>query len=134
MEDPDSRFHDPYAKKQVGDGQGPEMNTPGGEETNPGSFGGRARGETFPDDFSPGSNYELQKKRDIPSSDHMFMGENSERDDGMAPIGEGANDGRFVDYREKFIDTTNREPVGPHNMQRYRTVIDRTKRKLNTEK
>jgi len=28
---------------------------------------------------------------------------------------------------------TNREPVGPHNMQRYRTVIDRTQKKLHTE-
>ena len=142
MEDPDSRFHDPYAKKQPGDGQGVAMNTPGSEETNPGSFGGRARGATFPDDFSPGSNYAEQKKKDIPSSDHMFIS-NEEKDDGMAPIGEGANDDRFVDYRDKIPDNIDgsitTEPAGPHNMQnkpninRYKSVIDRTRKKLHTE-
>ena len=133
MEDPDRRFYDPYAKKQPGDGQGMELNKPADEESNSSGFGTRVRGETFPDDFSSKEDYGTQRKNDIPTSDHMFMGENSERDDGMAPIGEGANDDRFVDYREKYIDITNREPVGPHNMQRYRTVIDRTRQKLNTE-
>ena len=136
MEDPDSRFSDPYkTKSSPGDGQGTKLNTPGSEETNPGSFGGRARGATFPDDFSPGSNYAEQKKKDIPASEHMFTGGEGEGD--KAPIGEGVGAGNqsqpFVDSREKYIDMTNREPVGPHNMQRYRTVIDRTQKKLHTE-
>ena len=143
MEDPDSRFYDPYkTKSSPGDGQGTKLNTPGSEETNPGSFGGRARGATFPDDFSPGSDYAEQKKKDIPTSDHMFISDD-EKDDGMAPIGEGANDDRFVDSRDKIPDNIDgsitTEPAGPHNMQnkpninRYKSIIDRTRRKVHTE-
>ena len=136
MEDPDSRFYDPYrTKSSPGDGQGTKLNTPGSEETNPGSFGGRARGATFPDDFSPGSNYAEQKKKDIPGSEHIFIG-----DGDKAPIGEGVGAGNksqpFVDSREKNLDTIDGKQPGSlekrlRTMDKYKNVMDRTQRKVH---
>ena len=129
------RYRNHYVKRKPENGEGTALNTPGSEETNPGSFGGNAR-EGYPDDVSAvGDNYDTQRKETIPASPHMFIGGEGEGD--KAPLGEGVGGGNqsqpFVDSREKYIDMTNREPVGPHNMQRYRTVIDRTWKKLHTE-
>ena len=130
IEDPDI-FRDPYQRRSPNDGQGPKMTTPGDEEGYRG-FGRRFRGTESPSGFSSTGDYEEDRTNDIPTQDTVTIrskGDGSEDQTGGG-IGEGANDGRFVDFREKLVDTTSREPIGPHNMQKYKTVTDRTNREL----
>ena len=131
MEDPDTIGLDPYKKRRPGDGRGQSLVQMGDEETE-GSVGGtRARGTTFPEvgrrDVE-GGEYNPERKRDIPGSDLMFIPD--DHDKGKAPIGEGANDNRFVSdediIRDDFADNNNsNDPVGIHNMQTYESKMKR---------
>jgi len=132
IEDPGA-FKEPYRKRSPEDGQGPKLTTLGDEDTGSSVGGDRGRGVTFPE-TSPREDYTAQREKDIPHQDYMFMGFGNEKDSGEAPMGEGVGAGdpkqTFVDYRDKPVDIIGREPVGPHNMQKYRTVSDRTRKGL----
>ncbi len=124
---------DPYKTEYTpGDGQGFDgpLMTPGDEDTQ-GGMGTRFRGEHAPRNFQSNDEYEKQRKKDIPYSDHMFVGQPKPQ------IGEGVNDGTFYDpdsplSTERMVsDELNPNiptPVGPHNMHKYKNVFDKTRR------
>lgn len=101
-----------------------------GDEVAQGGFGTRARGEGFPRDFSASDDYDIQREKDIPNSRHMFIDE-------PTTVTEGVNDGTFYDPSSPLsfenmvaeeLFSNRPTPVGPHNMQKYRTVFDRVRR------
>jgi hypothetical protein len=97
-----------------------------GDEVDNGSVGGtRARDKEFPK-VGPDDDYDLQRKKTVPESFHSLL-----QEPGKSPFGEGANDDRFVDWRDKPVDIyEGTDPIGPHNMQRFRTVLERAQQKL----
>jgi len=131
MEDP---IRDPYNKvSKPGDGKGTQLNTTGEEgsiiTTGPtsSSMGGtNARGETFPTSSPRNDPGSKQRERDIPESEHALMPPEG------SSTGDGANDDRFEDPREKTVDIYkgSKPPIGPHNMQTYRSIVERTRGKL----
>ena len=128
MNDPDAKWHDPYKKRKPSDGTGTSLVQMGDEDSSGSVGGSRVRGKTFPEVGSD-DDYDLQRERDIPTSRHMFIG--GEDEPGQSPIGDGANDDRFVDPVDRTVDTyKGRSPVGPHNMQTFRNVVQRTSKNL----
>ena len=118
---PDKKEENPYI-------QSPIMIP--GDEVAQGGFGTRARGKEFPTGFSASEDLGQQREQDIPNSRHMFIDE-------PTTMGEGVNDGTFYDpdsplSTENMIAeelfSTRPTPVGPHNMQKYRSVFDRVRR------
>lgn len=131
MEDPNK---DPYNKvSKPGDGKGVQLNTPGDEgsiitngPTSSSMGGTNARGELYPTSSPQNDPGAAQRQRDIPESFHTLMPNEGDS------TGEGANDDRFEDEREKTVDVyKGTQPyIGPHNMQSYRSIVDRTRKKL----
>lgn len=125
-------YQDPYKKQwNVGDGQGMDavLVRPADEETG-GGLGTRFRGEGTPSGFSSKDQYEKQRHTDIPYSDHMFMD---------SPIGEGTNNGTFFDpssplseeniVTRELSEPQKSDPIGPHNMQKYKNVFNKVRHK-----
>lgn len=88
--------------------------------------GTNARGETFPTSSPQNDPGPKQRQRDIPESFHSLMPNEGDS------TGEGANDDRFADPIDKTDDINEREqpPIGPHNMQTYRSIVERTRNKI----
>ena len=131
ISDPDQK--DPYKPKKQEDGEGFDVQMRPGDEDLSGGFGTRFRGHGSPTDFEEGDDYETQRENNIPNSNHMFLNDNGER-----PIGEGVNDGTFTDEDSPFSvekqmlmnpNSDKEEVIGPHNMQTFRGIFDRVRKK-----
>jgi hypothetical protein len=116
---PDKHDKEPYKPAPI--------MTPGDEDAQ-GGMGTRVRNEDFPRNFRSIDNYERERKTDIPYSDHMFM-------DG--PTGPGVGNGTFYDPESPLslenqianeLFSGRSQPIGPHNMQKYRSVFERIRR------
>lgn len=121
MEDWDTK--DPYKKHNIGDGQGYDMTRPGDEDGWSG-FGTRVRGKNFPTDIQEKDDYDLQREKDIPVSNHMFIGGDEDLQP-VTPGDTGVDNGEFFDSdsplsRERIVsdklENNFSNPSGPHNM------------------
>lgn len=104
--------------------------------------GSTARGKNYPRGIKRNEDLDIQRKRDIPTSTHMFI-DNEESDKTMKGIGEGANDQRFTDYRDRLpseAETFGQDPISIQNMNTfqnkmkrrsvYNSLFDRLRQKL----
>jgi hypothetical protein len=123
---------DPYRKKQPGDTSSAKLVNMGDEEDGSSVMGTRVRGELFPE--VPGmKDYDKQRSNDIPTSTHTLMGE-----EGESVFGEGANDDRFVDWRDKIADDIGiNDPKGIFDMNNSKgqepkpsDIIDRMQKRI----
>jgi hypothetical protein len=123
MNDP---FKDPYRKQSpipADNGDGYKYTIPG-DETYEGSMGGTRARNDFPKGWSSTSDeYDLQRRRDIPSSSHMFISNDPRHQDTtMKGLGSGIDSMKrqdFTDIRDRLPterQTFGPDPIGPSNM------------------
>jgi len=89
--------------------------------------GSNVRGEGYPRGIKRNEDLEIQRKRDIPTSTHMFI-DNENADKTMKGIGEGANDQRFTDYRDRLpseAETFGQDPTSIQNMNTFQNKMNR---------
>jgi len=137
MNDP---LKDPYRiKRGPNEDAGFDLNRLGDESVGSSVGGTNARGgtginATYPKDYTAHDDYELQRKRNVPSSTFMFVKDHDEtmypdrRDDEMdgGTIGQGVDSTNmqdFTDYRDRLPterETFGPSPMGPTNMNTFR--------------
>ena len=128
---------DPYVSRKPGDGRGPKMTTPGDENGMGASGLGQRKRDGEPRDSESGSageNDDNPINNDIPSQNYMFV-ENRWDDSNSSgkASGQGVSDLTFTDQDDPIHQNALHprvEPTGPHNMQKFRSVFERTKKKL----
>ena len=126
------KITNPYQHSEPGMGQdsgGVSYRVRAGDEYGgSASMGGSTAREGYPRDFKQNDDLDIQRKRNIPASDHMFIRDN---DESMVGTGTGADDQRFTDYRDRI--PTDQDIFGPNppRIQDMHTMKEKRKRNSN---
>ena len=129
----DDAIRNPYAHEepgQMGDEGVSYRVRMGDEYGGSASVGGTTAREGYPKDIKRTDDLDGQRKRNIPSSSHMFVADENESQDSMTRgVGDGANDQRFTDERDRL--PTDEETFGPSpsSIQNMNTMGEKIKRR-----
>ena len=128
----DDAIRNPYAHEepgQMGDEGVSYRVRMGDEYGGSASVGGTTAREGYPRDIKKDDDLSNQRKRNIPSSNHMFVANEDENQDSTTMgVGSGANDQRFTDERDRI--PTDDETFGPSppSIQNMNTMREKIKR------
>ena len=94
------------------------------------SMGGTEAREGYPRGIKEVDDLDGQRKRNIPSSSHMFVADEDESQDSTTRgVGDGANDQRFTDERDRLPPDDETFGPSPPSIQNMNTMKEKIKRR-----